>query len=91
MSAQVRTTLTLPVELRERIGRAVDQGAAPSQNRFIVQAVEAYLARQEEAWIDAQFAAMAQDAAYQTLQRQIVAEFSLPSQRCCPFHTSVPQ
>jgi hypothetical protein len=74
---QVRTTLTLPVELRARIERAVRQGAAPSQNRLIVQAVEAYLTQQEEAWIDAQFAEMAKDAAYQDLQRQIVAEFSI--------------
>jgi len=72
----VRTTLTLPDKLRERIERAVDRGAAPSRNSFIVQAVESYLRQQEQAWIDAQFAAMAQDEEYQNLQRQVAAEFS---------------
>lgn len=73
---QVRTTLTLPSELRARIERAVGEGAALSQNGLIVQAVEAYLAQREEARIDAQFAAMAQDSAYQTLQLEVAAEFS---------------
>jgi Arc/MetJ-type ribon-helix-helix transcriptional regulator len=75
-SKQVRTTLTLPAELRERIERAVGEGAAPSQNSLIVHAVEIYLAQQEEARIDAQFAGMAQDPAYQALQLKISAEFS---------------
>lgn len=73
---QVRTTLTLPNELRERIERAVGEGAAPSQNSLIVHAVQTYLAQREEARIDAQFAEIAQDPAYQTLQLEISAEFS---------------
>jgi len=73
---QVRTTLTLPIELRERIERALGEGAAPSQNGLIVHAVEAYLAQREEARIDAQFAEMTQDPAYQMLQLQVAAEFS---------------
>lgn len=73
---QVRTTLTLPGTLRDRIERAVDRGAATSRNNFIVQAVESYLEQQEQAWIDAQFAKMAQDEKYQALQRKVAAEFS---------------
>jgi metal-responsive CopG/Arc/MetJ family transcriptional regulator len=74
---RIRTTLSLPVDLRERIERAIARGTAPNQNRLIVQAVESYLTQQEETWIDAQFAEMADDAAYQTLQSQIAAEFTL--------------
>jgi metal-responsive CopG/Arc/MetJ family transcriptional regulator len=73
---QVRTTLTLPGQLRDRIELAVDRGLATSRNSLIVQAVESYLEEQEYAWIDAQFASMAQDEDYQALQRQVVAEFS---------------
>lgn len=73
---QVRTTFTLPGELRQRIERALDRGAAPSQNSLIVQAVESYLAQQEQAWLDVQFAEMAQDEGYLALQRQVAAEFS---------------
>jgi hypothetical protein len=73
---QIRTTLTLPGALRERIERALDRGAASSQNSLIVRAVESYLGQQEQAWIDAQFADMAGDEPYLALQRQIAAEFS---------------
>lgn len=73
---RIRTTLSLPADLRERIERAVARGAAPNQSRLILQAVDSYLTQQEEAWIDAQFAMMAHDEAYQALQRQVAAEFS---------------
>jgi len=74
---RIRTTLDLPVSLRDRIQSAIKQGAAPSQNSFIVQALEEYLARLEEARIDAEFAQMEGDESYQTLQLQIAAEFAL--------------
>lgn len=73
---RIRTTLDLPVSLRDRIQSAIKQGAAPSQNSFIVQALEEYLARLEEARIDAEFAQMEGDESYQTLQLQIAAEFA---------------
>ena len=72
----MRTTLTLPGPLRDRIELAVDRGVASSRNSLIVAAVESYLDRQERAWIDAQFASMAHDEAYQVLQRQVAAGFS---------------
>lgn len=73
---RVRTTLDLPASLRDRIQSAIKQGVAPSQNTFIVQALEEHLARLEEARIDAEFAQMAEDEGYQTLQLQIAAEFA---------------
>lgn len=76
-NTSIRTTLSLPFDLRERIKRAIARGAAPSQNKLIVQAVESYLTQQEQAWIDAQFSEMAQDTAYQDLQRQVASEFSV--------------
>lgn len=72
---RVRTTLDLPRSLRQRIERAVQRGAARSQNALVTQAVAEYLARLEREWIDDQFAQMADDAAYQSLNLQIAAEF----------------
>ena len=73
---RIRTTLDLPASLRDRIQSTIKQGAASSQNSFIVQALEEHLARLEETRIDAEFAQMAEDENYRTLQLQIVAEFA---------------
>lgn len=72
---RVRTTLDLPRILRQRIERAVERGAARSRNALVIQAVNEYLTRLEREWIDDQFAQMADDAAYQSLNLQIAAEF----------------
>lgn len=72
---RVRTTLDLPRSFRQRIARAVERGAARSQNALVIQAIEDYLAHLEREWIDDQFAQMADDATYQTLNLQIAAEF----------------
>jgi len=61
--------------MRERIQTAVERGRARSQNALIVQAVEKFLHDSERAWIDAQFAAMAEDEDYQTLLLTIAEEF----------------
>ena len=74
--ARIRTTLDLPASLRDRIQFAIKQGVAPSQNSFIVQALEEHLARLEEARIDAEFAHMEEDESYRALQLQIAAEFA---------------
>ncbi len=74
---RVRTTVDLPTVLRERIQEALERGAAKSQNALIVQAVERFLADLERAWLDAQFAEMANDEAYQALQLTIAREFAL--------------
>lgn len=73
---RIRTTLDLPASLRARIQSAIKQGVAPSQNTFIIQALEEHLARVEQARIDAEFAHMGEDESYRTLQLQIAAEFA---------------
>ncbi|MGB0386011.1 MAG: type II toxin-antitoxin system PemK/MazF family toxin [Ardenticatenaceae bacterium] len=75
-STKVRTTVDLPSTVERRIEQAVDQGIAKSQNALIVQAVEHYLDEMEQAWIDEQFIAMAQDKEYQALQQTIMDEFA---------------
>ncbi len=74
-AGRVRTSLDLPRDLREQIKKAVHRGAAKSQNALIVQAVEEYLDRFEEEWIDEQFAQMEHDERYQALNLQIAREF----------------
>jgi len=73
---RIRTTLDLPTSLRHRIQSALKHGVAPSQNALILQALEEHLTRLEEALIDAEFAEMAEDESYRTLQLQIAAEFA---------------
>ena len=73
---RIRTTLDLPPSLRDRIQSAIKQGVAPSQNTFIIQALEEHLARVEQARIDAEFAHIEEDESYRTLQLQIAAEFA---------------
>lgn len=73
---RVRTTVDLPITLRERIQEALERGVAKSQNALIVQAVERFLEDLERTWLDAQFAEMADDETYQTLQLIIAEEFA---------------
>lgn len=72
----VRTTLTLPVELIQRSQHFIDQGKIPSRNALIVAALEQFLRELEDQEIDQQFAAMAEDQAYQTLNEQLAEEFA---------------
>lgn len=73
--ARRRTTLDLPAPLAIEIQRAVKRGLAKSQNSLIVQAIETYLRQSQDAWIDAQFAQMADDKEAQALHLQIAQEF----------------
>lgn len=73
---KVRTTVDLPSTVKERIEQALERGAAKSQNALIVRAVEQFLEDLERAWVDAQFAAMADDEDYQALQLRIAEEFA---------------
>lgn len=77
MSPKDRTRLTvdLPKTLVEQADALVHCGAVRSRNRLIIQAVEAYLKRLEEARIDAQFAEMEHDERYRNLSFQIAQEF----------------
>jgi len=72
----VRTTVSLPATLVERTQRLVDSGLAQSRNAVIVAALEHFLEHLERQAIDAQFAAMADDEAYQALNLEIADEFA---------------
>jgi Arc/MetJ-type ribon-helix-helix transcriptional regulator len=72
---RVRTTVDLPVSVRVRVQRAVERGAARSQNALIVQAIEQWLKDLERDWLDAQFAPMESDESYRSLQLAIAEEF----------------
>jgi hypothetical protein len=61
--------------LADEIQEAVRQGLAKSQNSLILQAIQVYLSRLQDAWIDAQFAQMAQDKEAQSLHLQVAREF----------------
>ncbi len=72
---KVRLSVDLPRGLVKQADAAVAQGAARSRNRLIAQAVETYLRHLEETLVDAQFAEMANDTAYQALAVQVSREF----------------
>jgi metal-responsive CopG/Arc/MetJ family transcriptional regulator len=63
----IRTTLNLPAELLEASDRAVSESKAKSRNE---------LATQKRAEIDAEFAHMAKDTAYQAEVKIISQEFA---------------
>jgi metal-responsive CopG/Arc/MetJ family transcriptional regulator len=70
-----RTTTALPDDLLAAVDRAVQEGAARSRNEFIARALAHELRLREEAAIDAQFAAMADDTAYVALSKRLEDEF----------------
>jgi len=71
----VRTTVTLPGELLAAADEAVKKGKVRSRNELFAIALQHELAARERAEIDAAFAAMADDAAYQSEARMISEEF----------------
>jgi Arc/MetJ-type ribon-helix-helix transcriptional regulator len=75
-TATTRTTLALPSDLLERVDAAVRAGKARSRNALIAEAIRRVLHAQDRAEIDAQFAAMAEDSAYQAEATQIASEFA---------------
>ena len=62
----VRTTLALPADLLAAVDQAVQAGYARSRNALVARALQRELAARQRAAIDAAFAAMAEDRAYQT-------------------------
>jgi metal-responsive CopG/Arc/MetJ family transcriptional regulator len=72
----VRTTLALPADLLEAVDRAVQAGKARSRNELIATALQHELAALQRAAIDAAFAEMAQDPAYQKEAQGIATEFA---------------
>ncbi len=70
----VRTTLALPADLLEAVDHAVQAGTARSRNELVARAVRRELAVYQRATIDAAFAAMAQDPAYQAEAQKLAEE-----------------
>lgn len=78
-SDRYRTTVDLPASLRERLQRALERGVAKSQNALIVEAIDQMLDSLERAWIDEQFAAMADDTSYNAQQVLMEREGAISS------------
>ena len=75
MTHTIRTTLSLPIELLERIDRAVHEGQVRSRNALLEIALRHELTAMEDAAIDAQLLGMAQDADYQAEAIALAEEF----------------
>jgi len=75
-SETVRTTVSLPSSMVEHTQRLVDIGLARSRNALVVAALEHFLDHLDRQVIDAQFAAMADDDAYHTLNLDLIDEFA---------------
>jgi Arc/MetJ-type ribon-helix-helix transcriptional regulator len=72
----VRTTVALPADLLAAVDQAVQAGHARSRNELVAMALQRELAAQQRAAIDAAFAAMAEDPAYQAEARAITDAFA---------------
>jgi hypothetical protein len=77
-SKKIRTTITLPKPVYEEARSLINSEAAPaeSMNGFLEAAVTAYLKHFKRRQIDAEFAGMATDPAYQQEAESISEEFS---------------
>jgi len=84
----VRTTLVLPADLLAAVDQAVQTGKARSRNELVAMALRRELAAQQRAAIDAAFAAMAKDPAYQAEAQEMAAAFAVydlsPRPPCVP-------
>ena len=72
----VRTTLALPADLLAAVDQAVQAGHARSRNELVARALQRELAAQQRAAIDAAFAMMAMDPAYQAEAQAITDAFA---------------
>jgi metal-responsive CopG/Arc/MetJ family transcriptional regulator len=73
---RLRTTVALSAELLEEMDARVQRGEADSRNDFLERALRNQLAASRRAAIDAEFAGMASDPAYQREAVQIAEEFA---------------
>lgn len=71
----VRTTVTLPADLLAAADQAICEGKAKSRNELVTASLRHELVALERAAIDAAFAEMAHDQAYQEEARRLTAEF----------------
>ena len=74
---RIRTTIDIPIELSERINKALHKKCAPNRNALLIQALQRYLEYLEQEEIDAQIAQMAADPEYQELHDQLAKEYEL--------------
>ena len=72
---RIRTTIDIPIELSERVNKALHKKCAPSRNALLIQALQRYLEYLEQEEIDVQIAQMAADSEYQGLHDQLVKEY----------------
>ena len=75
---RVRTTVALAADLLEAVDAAVREGDANSRNEFLEAAVRHEILARRRAAIDAAFATMADDLAYQR-EASEVAEEAVPA------------
>jgi metal-responsive CopG/Arc/MetJ family transcriptional regulator len=73
---RVRTTVDLPKDLLDRSRSIVDRKLAKNQNALFTAALAEYLDQLDQQAIDDQFAEMAEDSAYQTLNLDLIDEFA---------------
>ncbi len=72
---QIRTTIDIPIELSERVNKALHKKCAPSRNALVIQALQRYLEYLEQEEIDVQIAQMTADLEYQELHEQLAKEY----------------
>ena len=72
----VRTTITLPLDLKEAADKAIREGKVKSRNELVAVSLRHELALLERASLDTAFSGMANDAAYLAEVRQIALEFA---------------
>ncbi len=73
----IRATVALPADLLEAADEAVREGQARSRNELRATALRRELAARRRAAIDAAFAGMAHDVAFQEEASTIAAEFAV--------------
>lgn len=71
----MRTTITIPKDLVEKVDLLIKQHDLSSRNQFIVEALELKVREIQNHEIDREFASMASDTEYQSETLQLEEEF----------------
>ena len=71
----MRTTITIPNDLVEKVDSLISQYDLSSRNQFIIEALELKVREIENREIDREFASMANDTQYQSETLQLEQEF----------------
>ena len=75
VSKSMRTTITIPNDLVEKVDLLIKQHDLSSRNQFIIEALELKVGEIENRAIDREFALMANDMQYQSESLQLEQEF----------------